>query len=300
MAFFSPATDVPEGRKTPLTRMSRVHRTIVLVSAIATCLGHAQARAALLDFNGAAIGSSLFTANGNAAFTAGNAAMLTDGGTNEAGSVFTTQKQSIVSFTSQFEFQITPGTTTIADGITFCIQNSSVNALGYHGAGLGYGPYTVGGTTAFIPNSIAIKFDTFSNGGERNNSTGLYLNGASPAAPGTDLTGTGVNLQKPNPFLVSMAYANSQLAVTIEDLTTLGTATQNYNVNIASVIGGNYGYVGFTGGTGGLTSTQTILSMPDGIYNTPEPGALALLAGFGAMGASLMAVKRKAARASQP
>jgi hypothetical protein len=56
-----------------------------------------------------------------------------------------------------------------------------------------------------------------------------------------------------------MAYNGTNLVVTITDTTTSATATQTYAVNIPSYAGSS-AYVGFTAGTGGLTSTINILN----------------------------------------
>ena len=57
-----------------------------------------------------------------------------------------------------------------------------------------------------------------------------------------------------------MIYDGTTLKVTITDTVTQATATQSYAVNIPSLVGGNTGYVGFTGGTGGLTAVQKLLN----------------------------------------
>jgi len=107
---------------------------------------------------------------------------------------------------------------------------------------------------------VAIKFDLYNNAGEGNNSTGLYLNGATPTNAGSiNLTGTGLNLHSSDFFHVAMTYNGSVLQVTLKDQTTGATATQSYTVNIGTVLHASAGYVGFTGGTGGLTAIQNIL-----------------------------------------
>src|SRR5262249_16128145 len=78
------------------------------------------------------------TANGVAAFTSG-VARPDDGGTGEAGTVFSNQKTDIRSFTTTFSFQMHDGTGFSADGMTFIIQSNSPTALGFSGGGLGYG-----------------------------------------------------------------------------------------------------------------------------------------------------------------
>ena len=57
-----------------------------------------------------------------------------------------------------------------------------------------------------------------------------------------------------------MTYDGTTLKVTITDTVTQATASQSYAVNIPSLVGGNTAYVGFTGGTGGLTAVQKILN----------------------------------------
>jgi Legume lectin domain len=181
--------------------------------------------------------------------------------TNEAASVFWTTPVNVQSFTNTFTFQLTNPN---ADGFTFTIQNSNVTALGSYGAGLGYGKFST--LTAFIPMSVAIKFDLFNNSGEGTNSTGLYINGAPPTVPATTFTG-GINLHSGDIFQVQMSYSASTLTMTITDLTVpANTFTTSFPINIPATVGGNVAFVGFTGGTGGQTATQEILTWT---YSTP-------------------------------
>jgi hypothetical protein len=48
--------------------------------------------------------------------------------------------------------------------------------------------------------------------------------------------------------------------MTITDTVTQATYTTSFTINIPSTVGGNTAYVGFTGGTGVLSATQTILT----------------------------------------
>jgi hypothetical protein len=59
---------------------------------------------------------------------------------------------------------------------------------------------------------------------------------------------------------VQMSYNGTTLSMTITDATTNATFSTSWTVNIPGTVGGNTAYVGFTGGTGGLTATQEILS----------------------------------------
>jgi len=186
--------------------------------------------------------------NGSAKMV-GSAITLTDGSPNEAGSFFYPTPQYIVSFETDFTFQlINPQ----ADGFTFTIQNDSPAALGGTGGSLGY---------EGIPNSLAIKFDLYNNAGEGVNSIGLYANGATPTVPATNLTGTGIDLHSGHVFSVHILYSQGYtFAVTITDTQTNATVTENFQSNALDLLNTTTAYVGFTGGSGGLTATQEILS----------------------------------------
>jgi Legume lectin domain/Chitobiase/beta-hexosaminidase C-terminal domain len=183
---------------------------------------------------------------------------LTNGGLNQAGSAFFTTPMNIASFTTDFTFQLSDA---MADGITFTIQNSPAGAvaLGPSGGGLGYGPDAPGGTSG-ISNSVAVKYDLYSNDGEGDDSTGLYTNGASPTVPATDMTSSGVILNNGDTMTVHITYNGTTLAMTVTDTTVNATFTTSWPINIPQTIGGNTAFVGFTGGTGGLTASQKIES----------------------------------------
>ena len=196
------------------------------------------------------------TLNGKATLN-GTRLRLTDGGASEASSAWYGSQVNVASFTTNFSFQITGGTNPTADGFAFVIQGNNSTALGPAGGGLGYGPAGQGGTG--ILNSMAVKFDLYSNSGEGNDSTGMYVNGASPTLPTVDMTSSGVNLHTTDVFNVQMSYDGTNLTMTITDATTNATFTQVWPINLPSTVGGNTAYVGFTGGTGGLTAIQEII-----------------------------------------
>ena len=102
---------------------------------------------------------------------------LTDGGTGEAASAFSATRIDVTRFSTQFTFQILNTTNPSADGFTFTIQGQGPTALGPGGGGLGYGPDSPGNGVG-IANSVAIKFDLYSNAGEGSDSTGLFTDGA--------------------------------------------------------------------------------------------------------------------------
>ncbi len=187
------------------------------------------------------------TLNGGATLN-GTTLRLTDGNSGEARSAFFTSPVAIQQFSTSFSFQLTNAN---ADGFTFAIQGIGPTALGGGGGYLGYG---------LIPKSMAIKFDLFNNDGEGPNSTGLYLNGAAPTVPAINLTGTGINLHSGDTFNAQLTYNGTTLTVVIADTVTNASTTQNYTVNIPSIVDGPTAYVGFTAGTGGLAAIQNILN----------------------------------------
>ncbi|HLY60755.1 MAG TPA: chitobiase/beta-hexosaminidase C-terminal domain-containing protein [Terriglobia bacterium] len=195
--------------------------------------------------------------NGSSTYN-GTRLRLTDGGQNEAASAFFTTPVNVQSFTTDFSFQLTNPN---SDGMTFTIQGSGLTALGYLGGSLGYGPNpNVTGSTGIL-NSVAIKFDLYNNAGEGINSTGLYTNGAAPTVPAIDLTSSGVNLHSGDVFNVHMTYDGTTLTMTITDASdTTKTFTYSWAINIPATVGGNTAYLGFTGGTGGYTATQDIVT----------------------------------------
>ena len=124
---------------------------------------------------------------------------------------------------------------------------------------MGYGPGAPGWTTAAIPNSVAVKFDLYNNINEGSDSTGLYVDGASPTIPAVDMTSSGVNLHTTDVFNVQISYDGTNLTMTITDATTNATFTQAWPINIPTTVGGNTALVGFTGGTGQFTAIQEII-----------------------------------------
>jgi hypothetical protein len=211
----------------------------------------------LLNFSaGFANAGSQLTYNGIAKVNGSNLE-LTDGGTFEAASTFSTSAVDVTKFNTQFSFQLSAGANT-ADGFTFCIQSVGNTALGPAGGGLGYGPDHTGGTGG-INHSVAIKFDLFNNQGEGNDSTGLYTDGAAPTNVGSiDLSGTGIDLHSGDVINVTMTYDGTTLAVTETDPTVNKSASQSYTINIPGTVGSNAAFVGFTAGTGGETAVQNI------------------------------------------
>jgi hypothetical protein len=150
-------------------------------------------------------------------------------------------------------------------GLGFDANVAPSTALGGGGGALGY---------QGIAKSVAVKFDFWKPSGNHS-STGLYFNGVapdnSPPAPSVfqDLGGTPIDfngsaqVNPPHTYQVQLVYNGSSLTETITDLNKPAPnsfSTTYNNVNIAGTVSGNTAYVGFTGGTGGATSIQDVLT----------------------------------------
>src|SRR5690242_13887437 len=195
---------------------------------------------------GSGFTSSGLTLNGGAVIN-GTRLRVTDGGTAEARSAFFSTAVNVQSFITDFTFLLT---TANADGFSFTIQGNAPTALGLGGGGLGY---------QGIGNSVAVKFDLYSNAGEGNNSTGLYVDGAAPTVPAINLSG-GVNLHSGHVMSAHIAYDGTTLTLIVTDTSTKASFRTRFSVNIPGTVGSTSAYVGFTGGTGGLTATQEVLT----------------------------------------
>jgi len=198
------------------------------------------------------------TLNGSVTHSDDSRIQLTNGGAFQAGSFFWSAPVNVQRFDNDFTFQLS-GIAPIADGITFTIQNSSPYALGSNGGGLGYGPDQPGGPQG-IQKSVALKFDTYNNAGEGTDSTGLVFNGDSPTIPAIDLTGWNILLGNGDTIAVHEHYDGQTLVVMLKDTVTGASVSGQMSGDISQILGGTTAYVGFTGGTGGLTASQKILT----------------------------------------
>ncbi len=178
----------------------------------------------------------------------GTALQLTGGANNLATSVWNAVPVNVQRFTTDFEFLEIAAS---ADGFTFALQNLGPTAIGTDGVGLGY---------AGIGSSVTLKFDLYSNAGEGSDSTGVYIDGASPTVPARDMTASGVNLHSADLLHAHVTYDGTTLAWTVTDTVTGASYAASQAIDIPATVGGNTAYVGFTAGTGGLTATQQIVN----------------------------------------
>ena len=230
------------------------------------------------DITGFGDGSG-YTLNHNVNATpsiSSGALTLTTGAASQSASAFYDTPQSTGSFTAVFTYQVGG----VADGMTFVIQNdhAGLHALGGDGSGLGYA--LAPDTPAIISNSVGLEVNIYS----------FTLPGTNLATQGTSdifnyLSTSPVNLNGGYPVKFTLTYdATAQtLSETLVDIVS-PTTTYSHTftgIDIASQVGGSSAYVGFTAGTGGLASTQTVSGFQFQSA-VPEPSsALLMVLGLG-------------------
>lgn len=212
-----------------------------------------QAGGASIDFGNGFSNPAGLTLNGSAVATNDTRLQLTNGGLNEAGSVFWNTPINIQSFTTDFEFQISQA---LGNGFTFTIQNAGPTALGADAAGLGY---------QGIGKSVAIKFNFNDYQGEGSDSTGVYMDGEAPTMPTVDLTSSGIQLASGDGIDAHVTYDGTTLTLALHDLVNNDRFTLSQAINIPQVVGGNTAYAGFTGGSGTQSASQKLLNW---VYTT--------------------------------
>jgi hypothetical protein len=241
-----------------------------------------------IDFSGGFVARTNLTLNGSAAFSPApdNFVRLTSGSGGQAGTFYSNARAGIERFVTRFTFRIFGGSNPKADGMVFIIQSNGRTALGPAGGGLAYGADNPAGGLG-IRNSIAVKFDIYNNSGEGINSTGLFTDGRSPTVRAgglaasipdrsVSLDGSGINLHSEHVFSVVLCYDGSTLTEKIRDTEMSGAMfTTTYSVNIRSFTGSNTAFIGFGGGTGGLTAIQDIRTWRydevTGTVSCPDP-----------------------------
>lgn len=296
-----------------------------ITGAIPLLTGNAAA-ATLFTYNGfsSTTGLTLVGNAGTTTTTDGTVLRLTSASSTQAGAAYTTTPVTLGSnatFSTQFDFRFTdPGGADPADGITFVLA-ASPNGLGAAGNGIGY---------SGVGSSIAIEFDTYNNGNpgslgpfpaepDSSNhvsidtngtltdtaSTNVYGNGSCGFAGGTPPQNSNTAascMSNGQLWTVNISYNGSALSATLSNPAegSVFTAYNNYPIDIASLLGTNTAYAGFTASTGAgwenhditswtLSNTAAVLTTP-----TPEPLSPFLLAS-GLLALAWFARRRSAA-----
>lgn len=205
-------------------------------------------------------------------------------------------------FSTSFQFRMSAaGGIDPADGFTFVLAQGN-SGLGGAGGGMGY---------AGVANSVAIEFDTFDNGETGgSNHIGLDVNGSLNSSPVSSPYGVSSCHLGGGSYLADGCMSNGKVwsafinydgttqklnvSVQQEGLALIQLIT-DYTVDIASYLGTNNAFVGFTAATGAGVQNHDILnwrlandtSITTDPGSVPEPASLALLgiAGLGALAA---------------
>jgi hypothetical protein len=175
-----------------------------------------------------------------------NTLTLTYGAGSSARTAFFDTPMYVGGFQASFIYQ-TPSAGG-ADGFAFCLQNDPRGpaALGGAGGGLGLSGITPSAAITFniypgSPGGIGFSFGTNGNNGNPYNSV----------AP--------VNITSGDPIAVKIVYHNGSAQLNLTDTNTGDTFGTNILVgNLPTILGAQTAYVGFAGGDGGISSTQTI------------------------------------------
>jgi Bacterial lectin len=203
------------------------------------------------------------TLNGNAE-QAGLSLLVGPPLIDQVGSVFYNNRVNVgQGFQSVFTLQIVPSDTsfTTADGMSFIIQNSSLNALGTQTGQPGY---------YGIPDSIAVEFDTFYNpqiSDPNNNHIGIQSCGTLPNtydhASSCDL-----GLQPDLPVTLADGLTHQVMVSYIPDASGAGpftvvvdktvVLTRMLNLSRLLALNGNDAWVGFTAGSGDDWESGTV------------------------------------------
>jgi len=195
-----------------------------------------------------------------------NLLTLTDGNVGEASSGFFGVGQYVGGFVASFVYQTSGG----ADGITFCLQNSSAgtNALGNSGGGLGY---------AGIAPSAAFEMNIFAGAAHGGVGIRLGTNGSIGDFSDDGYNGTGsVNVTNGDNIHVQIYYLQGIMHVSLTDQSTLATYTTNYPINLPATVGNGSAYIGLTGSDGGVASSQTVSNF---VYSYTTPPIVAIAPG---------------------
>jgi len=212
----------------------------------------------------ALVGSAQYVSANSPAF---DNVRITPGGTNLVGGIWSRVKADLTKpFTISWVMNLGPNAT-VADGITFVMQNDSrgISALGAAGRNVGYntsGDYP--GT--FIQKALALEFDTFNNQGNWTNDPTMsgYNSHVAFAFPMT-------NQQTSNhisPQFFNAIVGDAPASVTWTPSGAGGVLSYNYNngqltgsytvSNASSTFGATTAYWGFVGSTGDATASQTL------------------------------------------
>lgn len=207
-------------------------------------------------------------ANGPAAFTNG-VLELTDNAASESRAVWCNTPQNVASpFLCQFTYEAPYDTGSPfgpADGITFCIQNEGLGADAAGGSGLG-----VAGISPSVDFVLNIYPGATVSAGGPGPAAGWNMNGGTNATAST----SPLALFGGNPINVYIYYNGlTESAWMTNTVAHAESPVYTTNFNIASVVGANTAYVGFTAATGGAWAYQEVFDFSFATITIPKLAA---------------------------
>lgn len=265
-------------------------RTSSILALVLACGLAAPARADFNYPNFASTGG--LTLVGNASQSS-NSILLTPSLGSQAGAVWANTKQMVsTGFDASMTIHIDDRQGQGADGFALVIQNSSNEALGARGGGIGYGTNPTFGF-AGISNSIAIAFDMWDNTANwsepGNNHVTIQSNGTGENSPLLQYSlgnAAIADLSDGAHHVIRVNYTAGIMSIYIDG--NLNPALQAA-VNLETLLNldqGGTAWVGVTAATGGAADRQAHVldSFAFTGCNIPTPGAASLLAVGGIVG----------------
>jgi autotransporter-associated beta strand protein len=217
-----------------------------------------------------------------APFPSANTLMLTANNISESRTAFYNTPVPVASasngFTVAFTYTNLSGThgtnTNVGSGVAFVLQNDprGVAAIGGQGGNLGYGG---GLPNTPIQSSVAFQINISPPSYTGDPGAPIGVAWVTNGSAGKYVVSGPVNENQGDPINVTLAYnaATHALTETLVDATTGQSYVHSDNsIDVASVLGAATAYVGFTGGTGAIFSSQTITNFsyeygPVGAYS---------------------------------
>ncbi|MBT3265581.1 hypothetical protein HN371_00435 [Candidatus Poribacteria bacterium] len=193
---------------------------------------------------------------------------------NQVGAAWYVAKQNVANaWQTDFSFQGSEiGGGNGSDGFAFVVQNSSLDALGGAGGGLGYHG---------IANSLAVEFDTYNNGEPSGNHVSVHSRGTE-ANSVEHIYSLGHSSDIPSfqdgaLHVIRIIYDPGTLFVYIDDMT-IPRLVIPLDLDHLLNLDAGAAWVGLTGGTGGGYQNHDILHWRHGPRDGPGSPLIALLA----------------------
>ena len=213
---------------------------------------------------------------------------ITTADAGEGRSAYYNTPVSVAGFTASFVYQDNltgESGVGVADGFTFVIQTESLNAIGAAAPALGYA-----GSGSINPISPSAADEFYLRNGTGATEYGINGSGAFADAVSSDP----VDLADGDPILIQLTYDDTAKTLTeilTDELNPSDTYTTTGAIDITGAVG-DMAYVGFTGGTGGGYTLQTISNFTFNAVAVPEPNLFVLIA-IGMLGCGLLQVRAR-------